>query len=832
MRSALRVAPVLLLILAACGSSSSPAPTITTQPADAVVLRDIGADFAVVASNATSYQWRKNGADIAGATAASYTTPATVAADDHAVYSVVVSGKGGSATSANAALRVVLPPAITAAPTDTAVLDGGAVHLAVSATGNGTISYQWSLWGNDIAGATGPTFDLPAATPADSGEYGCQVTNTIGAVQSPRAVGPAVLAVVDMPVITLQPVGATLVPGDPWTLKVAATASFNGLTFQWQKDGAPLPGATSDTYVIPSSLAGDGGSYTCVVSNVAGVLAQNVTSDAAVLTMWLSPVILAQPGARSAVTGQTATFRVAAKGAGTLTYRWYKGATAIPGAAGAGATYTTPAAALADNGASFHVVVSNGTLPNAVSANASLSVTTAVAGLSASRTTISAGEGVVLSYVIPTGTATLTSVATPLTGVGTVVVFPTTTTTYVLQPSVGSPSSQPITVQQYTPKFLFVANSGSDDLSTYAVDLASATVLGDPGPTTPAGAAGAAPIHLATSPDEHRLYVSNSGDGTVSAFDVDGASGALTAVAGSPFQLSSATAAPWASAVNPAGTRLYVACAEGIEVFTIDAATGALTRVAGQAVSIPGRVRGDLLINPSGRALYVADAGHARVKGYAIAANGALTFAGDAPAGIGASGMALDASGTVLFVRGDTTVPTYNGQLDAIAIEADGALGVATRYAGYGPVPNFGDMPFVRGTTSRHSVATSRRPDVNVVFNSYDGEVSFTTVFSGYEFDRAGAAITQEFVGKVAGDLSSPFFQTNSMDLVMDGDSVVVDRSGALIACPIATYVDRLYAWTQGPSGAILPVGDPNLGSFHWSTGSSPAHAAFTGTLQ
>jgi 6-phosphogluconolactonase len=653
-------------------------------------------------------------------------------------------------------------------------------------------------------------------------------------VQSPRTVGPASLAVVDTPVITLQPVGATLVPGDPWTLKVAASASYNGLTFQWMKDGAPLPGATSDTYVLSSSLAGDGGSYTCVVSNVAGVLAPSVTSDPAVLTMWLSPVILAQPGARSVVTGQTATFRVVAKGAGTLTYRWYKGAASIAGAAGAGATYTTPVAVVADNGASFHVVVSNGTLPNAVSANASLSVTTAVAGLSASRTTISAGEGVVLSYVIPTGTATLTSVATPLTGVGTVVVFPTTTTTYVLQPSVGSPSSLAITVKQYTPKFLFVANSGSDDLSTYAVDLASATVLGDPGPTTPAGAAGAAPIHLATSPDEHRLYVSNSGDGTVSAFNVDGTSGALTAVAGSPFQLSSATAAPWASAVNPAGTRLYVACAEGIEVFTINAATGALTRVAGQAVSIPGRVRGDLLINPSGRALYLADAGHDRVKGYAIAASGALTFTGDAPAGIGASGMALDASGTVLFVRGDTTVPTFNGQLDAIAIEPDGALGVATRYAGFGPVPNapsYGDMPFVRGTTSRHSVATSRRPGVSVVFNAYDGDVNFGTTFSGYEFDRAGAAITSEWLGGANG-MSSPFQQTNSMDIVSAGDSVVVDRSGALIACPIATYLDRLYAWTQGPSGAIQAVGDPNIGSIHWSTGSSPAHAAFTGTLQ
>jgi hypothetical protein len=53
-----------------------------------------------------SYQWRKNGAPINGATAANYTTPPTTAADDGATFSAVVSNSAGSATSADATLTV------------------------------------------------------------------------------------------------------------------------------------------------------------------------------------------------------------------------------------------------------------------------------------------------------------------------------------------------------------------------------------------------------------------------------------------------------------------------------------------------------------------------------------------------------------------------------------------------------------------------------------------------------------------------------------------------------------------------------------------------------
>src|SRR6185436_9689126 len=82
------------------------APTITTHPANKTAVVGQTATFSVTASGTSpfTYQWQKNAVNIAGATGASYTTPATTAADNGATFRVVVSNSVGSATSNNATL--------------------------------------------------------------------------------------------------------------------------------------------------------------------------------------------------------------------------------------------------------------------------------------------------------------------------------------------------------------------------------------------------------------------------------------------------------------------------------------------------------------------------------------------------------------------------------------------------------------------------------------------------------------------------------------------------------------------------------------------------------
>ncbi|MEJ1962674.1 MAG: hypothetical protein WDO56_14465 [Gammaproteobacteria bacterium] len=87
------------------------APTITTQPVSASANEGGTVTFTVVASgDGLSYQWKRSGTAIAGATAASFTTPPLAAADDQSPYSVTVTNAGGSVTSTNAILTVTTSP--------------------------------------------------------------------------------------------------------------------------------------------------------------------------------------------------------------------------------------------------------------------------------------------------------------------------------------------------------------------------------------------------------------------------------------------------------------------------------------------------------------------------------------------------------------------------------------------------------------------------------------------------------------------------------------------------------------------------------------------------
>jgi hypothetical protein len=102
--------------------------------------------------------------------------------------------------------------------------------------------------------------------------------------------------------------------------------------------------------------------------------------------------------------GQTAKFSVTATGGAPLSYQWRKNGTNISGAVKA--SYTTPAATAADNGALFSAVVSNGG-GSVTSSNATLTVKTApTITTQPANTTVKAGRTAKFT-VTATGTAPL-----------------------------------------------------------------------------------------------------------------------------------------------------------------------------------------------------------------------------------------------------------------------------------------------------------------------------------------------------------------------------------------------------------------------------------------
>src|SRR5579863_997762 len=209
------------------------------------------------------------------------------------------------------------------------------------------------------------------------------------------------------PTISSQPASVKIIAGQTATFNVAANGTAP-MSYQWNKNGAAISGATSSAYTTPAETTADNNAqFTVAVSNSAG----SATSNAAVLTVTtpvVAPAITTQPASQSVVAGNTASFNVAATGTAPMTYQWSKNGAAISGATSS--TYTTPAETTADNNAQFTVAVSN-SAGSATSNAAVLTVTTPVMAPAITTQPISqsvvAGKTASFS-VVASGTAPIT----------------------------------------------------------------------------------------------------------------------------------------------------------------------------------------------------------------------------------------------------------------------------------------------------------------------------------------------------------------------------------------------------------------------------------------
>src|SRR5437773_227935 len=194
------------------------APTITTPPANQTVAAGQTATFTVVAGGTAplSYQWQKNGANITGATSASYTTPITTTADSGSAFPVVVTNTTGTVTSATATMTVTataVAATITTQPANQTVTAGQTATFTRASDLTAPLSYQWQKNGANLTGATSASYTTPATTTADSGStFRVVVANTAGTVTSAAATLTVTAAAV-APTITTPPANQTVTAG-------------------------------------------------------------------------------------------------------------------------------------------------------------------------------------------------------------------------------------------------------------------------------------------------------------------------------------------------------------------------------------------------------------------------------------------------------------------------------------------------------------------------------------------------------------------------------------------------------------------------------------------
>ncbi len=399
----------------------NPAQTITTQPVATTVCSGTALTLSVVANNASTYQWFRNGTSISGATSATYTV-ASAAAGNAGNYYVAIGGTAPCTSLNSSTVAVTVNPAvaITVQPTPRTICQGQTLTLSVTASN--AASYQWYQSGNAITGATSATYTVAASALTDSGSYYVAISGT-----APCATmnSNAVAVIVNPGVaITTQPTAQTVCSGTGITLTVAAS---NATGYQWYKGGSAISGATSATYTVASAAVADAGNYYVIVSGTAPCA--TATSSTVAVTVNPAVVINTQPIARTVCTGSALNLSVSASN--TTGYQWYQSGNAISGATSA--TYTVASTTAADSG-NYYVMIS-GTSPCSPVNSSTVAVTiTPIAAITASATQATVCRGLADTLTVTSSGMNYTYSwnTTPVQTGATAYVNPTAQTTYTV----------------------------------------------------------------------------------------------------------------------------------------------------------------------------------------------------------------------------------------------------------------------------------------------------------------------------------------------------------------------------------------------------------------
>ncbi len=254
---------------------------ISNQPSSQTVFAGGVAILSVkVSTNAPPfYQWRYNGTNLAGATESSLTL-SNVLLSQAGMYSVLVTNRYGALLSSNATLTV-LPLLFTKHPASQTRYCGETVTFSASVMSAVPLSYQWHFNGSDLPGATESSLILTNVLLAQAGSYSVTASNVFGSVIS----SIAFLSLVPQATIVALPQNISTFRGATATFSTTAFGE-PPLNYQWQMNGANLPGETGSALVLTNVQFDQSATYSVVVTNAFRTVAANATLIVGLVVAW------------------------------------------------------------------------------------------------------------------------------------------------------------------------------------------------------------------------------------------------------------------------------------------------------------------------------------------------------------------------------------------------------------------------------------------------------------------------------------------------------------------------------------------------------------------
>ena len=310
---------------------------ITGQPASATYCKEAVASPLKVVTTGTNlrYQWYQNTTNsivgarlLAGETGDTYTPSTAQSGEEY--YFVRIFNNACTTDSAFAKVTVQSATAIVNSPVGaTYCQNATATPLSVTATGVGTLHYQWyqqqhnsNEGGTLLSGATQATY-TPLTSVVTTTYYYAVVSSDCGIATSTAAK----IEVQTPTAIVTQPANLKLCHLEPTANAMRVVATGDNLRYQWYDNGTnnsnvggtAIAGEVYDAFVPPINAIGIKYYY----ATVQGACGTVYTTTAARAEVQTPTVITLQPVSTIYCPGTSITLKVEAIGIGTIKYQWY-----------------------------------------------------------------------------------------------------------------------------------------------------------------------------------------------------------------------------------------------------------------------------------------------------------------------------------------------------------------------------------------------------------------------------------------------------------------------------------------------------------------------------